>query len=86
MNLKLLPSASAGRPGILLKLCGMFLPALHLPQLKYPTTIEVAAMRAVWWSRNHFVDAVLKARAGGQIGHRLRICCSIVRQQALDVR
>ncbi|PRW21071.1 glycerophosphodiesterase GDE1 isoform A [Chlorella sorokiniana] len=29
-------------------------------ELKYPTTIEVAAMRAVWWSRNHFVDAVLK--------------------------
>ena len=23
-------------------------------------------MRAVWWSRNHFVDAVLKARMAGQ--------------------
>lgn len=29
-------------------------------ELKYPTALEVAAMRAHWWSRNHFVDAILK--------------------------
>jgi len=29
-------------------------------ELKYPTTVEVAAMRTHFYSRNHFVDAVLK--------------------------
>jgi hypothetical protein len=29
-------------------------------ELKYPTSLELAAMRADWWGRNHFVDAVLK--------------------------
>jgi hypothetical protein len=29
-------------------------------ELKYPTALEVASMRSIWWSRNHFVDAVLK--------------------------
>ena len=37
-------------------------------ELKYPTALEVAAMRAHWWSRNHFVDAILKVR------ERVRVC------------
>lgn len=33
-------------------------------ELKYPTPMEITAMRCQMWSRNHFVDAVLKVGAG----------------------
>ena len=37
-------------------------------ELKYPTLLEVAAMRAQFYSRNHFVDAVLKVGWVGGLG------------------
>jgi hypothetical protein len=43
-------------------------------ELKYPTPLEVASMRTIWWSRNHFVDAVLKVGlcGGGEGGGGVR--------------
>ena len=35
-------------------------PPLPAAELKYPTAAEVVAMRTTFYSRNHFVDAVLR--------------------------
>jgi glycerophosphodiester phosphodiesterase len=40
-------------------------------ELKYPTPLEVASMRTIWWSRNHFVDAVLKVALEEGAGRRV---------------
>lgn len=40
-------------------------------ELKYPTVMEVAAMRAQFYSRNHFVDAVLRVALEEGAGRRV---------------
>lgn len=36
-------------------------------ELKYPTDAELQSMATRWYSRNYFVDAILKVRPG--------VCC-----------
>jgi hypothetical protein len=46
-------------------------------ELKYPTPMEVAAMRAQFYNRNHFVDAVLRVGGHGWVGGRCMECCLV---------